>query len=280
MTELRRIVDLHRDQVNALVILSDLEANCRKARLEGRDLDAKLAAHDAVGILDALIKNYYSWIFEDLPWTDLALPAQEQTARSRPSTQSVRRRQRIADTLDAGCIVPPELAADLCVALRALDKGEIQDLLAHVPTKQWGNAQEMARARLAALRHVHFLVGKGETKANAQEIVGKAIHKSVAALRSWERIEVPNLIADVPRVLAMAKEAGRVRKAHPDALPTDIDDMIAAMIVDIEDLPLSALQRRLAGLGAKPKVRSPLRNRHRKLLARIMHQGGFEGWRV
>jgi hypothetical protein len=266
MTDLQKIVDLHCNQVNALKILSDLEANCRKARQEGRELDAKQAAHDAVGVLDALIKNYYSWIFEDLPWTGLALPAEVQTARSRPSTRSVRKRQKIADTLGAGCIVPPALAADLCVALRALDQGEIQDLLAHVPTKQWGNAQEMARARLAVLRHVHFLVGKGETKADAQEIVGKAIHKSVAALRSWERNEVPNLIPDVPRVLAMAKEAGRVRKAHPDQMPTDIDDKIAAIIVDIEDLPLSALQRRLAALGAKPKVRSPLRNRHKKRL--------------
>jgi hypothetical protein len=119
----------------------------------------------------------------------------------------------------------------------------------------------------SALRHVHFLVGKGETATKAREIVSKVIHRSPDTIRSWETTELANLIPDVARVLEMAREAGRIRHAYPDDLPVEgLDDMIAAMIVDIEDLPLSEIQRRLAVLGAKPRVRNPLRNRHKKLL--------------
>ena len=124
MSSLRQVVELNPEQINALVILADLEARCRDARREGRYNDAKAIAHDAIGILETLIRHVYGWVFEDLPWTELPVPAQEQTAKSRPSTRSVRARQKIADTLDAGCIVPPDLAPELYLALRALDRGD------------------------------------------------------------------------------------------------------------------------------------------------------------
>jgi hypothetical protein len=267
MTEIQKIIELHEEQVKVFVFLADLENRCREAKQESRFYDAKTDAQQALSILTAMIRKYYAWIFDDLPWTELPVPAQEQTAHARPSTHSVRKRQKIADTLDAGCIVPPDLVPDLYMALRALDQGEIQDLLAHVPAKQWGNAQEMARTRLAVLRHVHFLVGKGATAIRAREIVSEAIHKSPSAIRSWETTELPKLYPDLDRVLEIAREAGRVRMALPGELPSDgLDDLVRSMIIDIEDLPLSTLQQRLAALGSKPKVRNPLRNRHKKVL--------------
>jgi hypothetical protein len=269
MTVTIRNAEFYRDHFNVLKYLLKLHDICQQARKEGHLIEARLIARDATLLINEIIRKHYSWIFADLPWTDLALPAQEQTARSRPSARSVRNRQKIADPLELGCVIPPDLAGELYLALRALDLGEIKDLLAHVPTKQRGDAQEIAFARLAIVRHVHFLVGKGEAAKKAREIVSKVIHKSPDTIRSWETTELLNLIANVPDILERARRAGQIRRAFPNELPTSgFDDETLFMITDIEDLPLSDLQKRLASLEARPRVRNPLRQRHKKVLGK------------
>jgi hypothetical protein len=86
-----------------------------------------------------LIRHYCGRVFEDLPWTVLPIPAQEQTARSRPSIRSVRARQKIADIEDLPLSDLP--LSDLQRRLAQLDaKPKVRNSLRNIQKKRVGKA--------------------------------------------------------------------------------------------------------------------------------------------
>jgi hypothetical protein len=72
-------------------------------------------------------------------------------------------------------------------ALFALNLGHVDDLLKPVRIRRQGDPVRLLHAKMMALRHVYYHIGKGIKKYRALEMVATELGQSTETLRSWEK---------------------------------------------------------------------------------------------
>lgn len=109
---------------------------------------------------------------------------------------------------------PSALASRAAEALRALDFGEVQDLLRAEKLGLDRNAYTRHQLELQALMHVEYFEAKGDKKISAQTTVGQAYGRSYNTIISWEwRLRETLGDLEVSRMLSFARNAGINAKA-------------------------------------------------------------------
>jgi hypothetical protein len=90
-------------------------------------------------------------------------------------------------------ILPVSLAREIIEALRALDFGETYPIFAPTNTGKHGLPFTLAGFRLTAVEYMHFLLGTGITRSNAETRAGGIFGVAAATIKSWERRLLPTL---------------------------------------------------------------------------------------
>lgn len=101
---------------------------------------------------------------------------------------AVTNRRVIAAVTDWAPVLPPELRSQLCDGLKALDMGDIQDLLQ--PTKRKSHTRSsysLWQSRFEAIMHIWFSQGMKEKKKDAIARVAAAYGRSTEAVQKWEQ---------------------------------------------------------------------------------------------
>jgi len=129
--------------------------------------------------------------------------------------------------------LPAKVAHELLDALRALDAGEIPEMLAPAATERRGMVYTWEKARARALQHVAFLVGQGIPKGAARKRVSLATGIKRDTLRDWER--------QVDSRWEIAEEAGRVEAIERDggARPSPMDAHVDHLLSELRREPLA-----------------------------------------
>lgn len=96
-------------------------------------------------------------------------------------------RQTIIELLMSRCADNSYWRGDLQQTLAALNEGQADPLAIPSPGKRQGRPHSLNEWKQKALRHVHFLIGKGYKKYRALEEIGDAIGQSPETLRTWEK---------------------------------------------------------------------------------------------
>jgi hypothetical protein len=107
-------------------------------------------------------------------------------------------------------LVPTDLHEELLEALAALPFGEVQPILEPAKAGLHGLPYSLGIARLLAVEHVEFLVGRGSRTRWAQDTVAAALGIEANTLRSWRDTLLPGMLGKerVRRALQIAREAG------------------------------------------------------------------------
>ena len=200
--------------------LLDLRRRALTPRPEDPATPPDQLATTALFIVQLMLKHVVDWPFVLLRHKTLTETRSNAGALAAESNEAFVRRY-VAKTLDAGCVVPPDLGLTLSSALRALNQGEVQPLLEPVRSGRWRDPYSLAQLRYRALLHVHLRWGRGLKKAVAQEEVAQALGTSLKNLQKWERSWVPEIVGDIRNQLAITRRIGRLARQHPDGLPEE-----------------------------------------------------------
>lgn len=117
--------------------------------------------------------------------------------------------------------IPVDLWCVARDAVQALSLGEIQPFARAEVTGRHHRPFSLAKARLEAIRYVHFLIGQGRKRFIADEMVAIACGASVNTLKSWEARYLPETLGrkELARAIDGARRAGevhRILEADPD----------------------------------------------------------------
>jgi hypothetical protein len=72
-------------------------------------------------------------------------------------------------------------------ALRAMNRGQTEELLKPMPVRKTGAPFELGEWKLEALLQIFYRVGKGVKKYRALQLVSEAIGQSADTIRDWEK---------------------------------------------------------------------------------------------
>ena len=92
-------------------------------------------------------------------------------------------------------------------ALRAMNRGQTEDLLKPMPFRKTGTPFALGEWKLEALLQIYYRLGQGMKKYRAIEMVGEAIGQSTDTIRDWEKDA--KLDEDYSIELQCAELAGR-----------------------------------------------------------------------
>jgi hypothetical protein len=118
----------------------------------------------------------------------------------------------ISNIMASSGVVPKDFRTDLYWGLRALNFGEIQELLTHEPRSGPQNQFTLLILRCYAVIHVHYLWGLGEKKEIARTIVGDAYGRPPGTIRKWEQTEDFSEFEFGKETYLRAKQLGKLRR--------------------------------------------------------------------
>ena len=138
-------------------------------------------------------------------------------------------------------LLPRSIHLALKNALEALQSGEVQKIIAPSPKCGHQAPWSWDQARLRALQHILFRVGKGQSKISAQKQVATAMKVGTETFRSWER-QLRRGINE--RHLDEAMEAGKLASAievDPRSWSSEnsVDAKVAHVMLSLQDERLS-----------------------------------------
>jgi hypothetical protein len=109
-------------------------------------------------------------------------------------------------------------------ALRAMNRGQTEELLKPMPVRKTGAPFELGEWKLEALLQIFYPVGKGMKKYRALELVSESIGQSVDTIRDWEKDA--KFDEDYSNELQCAELAGRYSDKFKnfDELPIGFPD--------------------------------------------------------
>jgi hypothetical protein len=109
-------------------------------------------------------------------------------------------------------------------ALRAMNRGQTEELLKPMPGRKTGAPFELGEWKLEALLQIFYPVGKGMKKYRALELVSESIGQSVDTIRDWEKDA--KFDEDYSNELQCAELAGRYSDKFKnfDELPIGFPD--------------------------------------------------------
>jgi hypothetical protein len=227
------------------------------ARTEGRDEDAVNLLQTGRAIWSILTAGF-GWL-HDTPGLS---PVPQRTSQARqllllqlsqfidaiPSTH-----RRAIDPVPV--MLPRWLHQSLLSALAALDAGEVREPLDPIKGRRHSAATWDAQ-RLMALRHVHYLHGRGLGLGKARDRVGRMMGVSPHTLREWKKTMSDEVSAD----LDVARAAGEmsVELEEDTTLGTHRDAPLGGRayetVIEFREEPLAAFAARYRA--------SPLGRRH------------------
>jgi hypothetical protein len=109
-------------------------------------------------------------------------------------------------------VVPKAFRTNLYWAIRALNFGETQELLAPTPRSGPQRQYTYKILRCYAVVHVHYLWGLGEKKEIARRIVGDAYGHPPGTVRKWEQTEDFSEFQFGKETYLRATRLGKLRK--------------------------------------------------------------------
>jgi hypothetical protein len=121
------------------------------------------------------------------PVCDAYTERAEEEIRRFPEIGDVGLRRLIAELLMSRCADNSSWRWEIQLALRALNHGEVQDLVKPSGGKRGAMPFQLMRWKVKALEQVMFRVGRGMKKYRALQEVGEAIGQSTETLRDWEK---------------------------------------------------------------------------------------------
>lgn len=149
--------------------------------------------------------------------------------------------------------------------VRALERGEALPLLKWAAARRDCEADNWAVARTIALEHVHFLVGQGHKKGEAQRRVARAIGVNARTLREWEERDLPKIYGPdlLAQFLEETRRAGALKARHdadPDLRDRSMEwseESAMRIIETIAAEPLEAFGKRFRDSGFAKRSWNP-----------------------
>lgn len=125
--------------------------------------------------------------------------------------------------------------AELNRSLDALNDGHVYPLIAPMKTQLKGNAYEISELKWIAIQHVYRLVGEGEKKMAAQQIIAEHCGATADAIKKWEKLIIKDYDPDkeaLNKIKLGAQIIAQTKKDVADYNPQDFLHYAATMLLE------------------------------------------------
>lgn len=122
-------------------------------------------------------------------WIEIQTETRSKPEAEQPSHARHLIRRFIAEMISRSGVVPSSFRPNLSHSLRALNYGEVWNLLHPAPRTGWHRPYTTMIMRCYAVLHVHYLWGSGEKKDVARMLVAEKFGVDRSTIRKWEQTE-------------------------------------------------------------------------------------------